>query len=70
MRTENQIKRKLNELLMQKKSLEDRMADLPGSEQAQDDSAKAALRLQAEQLEQSILLLEWVLDEPVGKYHV
>ncbi|MEB3103131.1 hypothetical protein [Ferviditalea candida] len=56
MRTESQIKRKLNELLMQKRSLE-----AVGDQAAEDQIAR---------LEDQILLLEWVLNEPTGSYHV
>jgi hypothetical protein len=62
MRTEQQIKRKLNDLAMQKRSLESRL---------EGDAAKdASLSAQLERLEDSILLLEWVLNEPTGKYRV
>jgi predicted site-specific integrase-resolvase len=60
MRTEEQIKRKLNELVMQKKALEAGM-DAAGQ--------KEGLQSQIDRLEQSILLLEWVLNAPVGSYH-
>jgi len=58
MRTEQQIKRKLNELVMQKKSLE-----------TQASESSVPLKAEIERLEDSILLLEWVLNEPAGKYH-
>jgi hypothetical protein len=67
MRTDNQIKRKLNELIMLKKSMESKLEALPGTDS--ENQTGSALRMQIEQLEESILLLEWVLDEPVGKYH-
>jgi hypothetical protein len=67
MRTDNQIKRKLNELIMLKKSMESKLEALPGTDS--ENQTCSALRMQIEQLEESILLLEWVLDEPVGKYH-
>jgi hypothetical protein len=57
MRTEQQIKRKLNELSMQKRSLESRLAD------------DTTIQPQIDQLAASILLLEWVLNEPAGSYH-
>ncbi|MDQ1912182.1 hypothetical protein RAC89_17485 [Paenibacillus sp. GD4] len=60
MRTEEQIKRKLNELVMQKKALEAGM---------DADGLKEGLQSQIDRLEQSILLLEWVLNAPVGSYH-
>lgn len=55
MRTENQIKRKLNELIMRKESL-----------RSKDDAAAAE---QIDRLEEQIMLLEWVLNEPTGSYH-
>ncbi|WP_284644723.1 hypothetical protein [Paenibacillus silviterrae] len=61
MRTEEQIKRKLNELVMQKKALEAVM---------DADGQKEGLQSQIDRLEQSILLLEWVLNAPMGSYHV
>jgi hypothetical protein len=66
-RTENQIKRKLNELIMLKKSMQTKLEALTGTDSEQQ--AETALRIQIEQLEESISLLEWVLDEPIGKYH-
>jgi hypothetical protein len=66
MRTENQIKRKLNELILLKKSLETRSAELKAGEQ---EAEERSLQLQLERLEESIALLEWVLDAPVGRYH-
>ncbi len=53
--TESQIKRKLNELVVQKQTLE-----LKGDDVPQD---------QIDRLEDQIFLLEWVLNEPIGKYH-
>lgn len=55
MRTENQIKRKLHELNTRKESLKSR-----------DDTAAAE---QIDRLEEQIMLLEWVLNEPTGSYH-
>ncbi|WP_274361797.1 hypothetical protein [Paenibacillus thermotolerans] len=55
MRTENQIKRKLNELMMRKESLV-----------SKEDAATAE---QIDRLDEQILLLEWVLNEPTGTYH-
>ncbi|MED4600937.1 hypothetical protein P9314_09515 [Paenibacillus validus] len=63
MRTENQVKRKLNELLMQKKTLESRLEN----EAAGADNHP--LRQQIDRLDEQIMLLEWVLNEPVGSYH-
>lgn len=61
MRTEQQIKRKLNELVSQRKDLESRLGD---------GSSPEAVRPQLDQLDQMILMLEWVLNEPTGRYHV
>jgi len=61
MRTEQQIKRKYNELAAQKRRLET-IAEEAGE-------TDASIRLQLERLEDSMLLLEWVLNEPTGKYH-
>ncbi|MCI3923142.1 hypothetical protein MO973_23235 [Paenibacillus sp. TRM 82003] len=61
MRTEQQIKRKANELENQKKTLEARLSG--------DAERDAFVASQIERLEDSILLLEWVLNEPNGKYH-
>jgi len=61
MRTEQQIQRKLNELTMQKKTLESRLTN--------DASKDASILAHIERLEDSILLLEWVLNAPSGKYH-
>jgi hypothetical protein len=68
MRTENQIKRKLNELIILKKSLETKREGLSQTESDITSEANS-LSLQSERLEESISLLEWVLDEPIGKYH-
>lgn len=63
MRTENQVKRKVNELLLQRKALESRLeAEAAGT----DDHS---LRQQIDRLDEQIMLLEWVLNEPVGSYH-
>ena len=56
MRTEDQVKRKLNELMMQKKSLE--------------SNENESLKAQIIRLEDQIMLLEWVLNNPIGSYHV
>ncbi|NJJ38916.1 hypothetical protein [Paenibacillus apii] len=64
MRTENQIKSKINEMTLQRRSLESRLAPL-----AQDDPGRQALDAQLTRLDDMILMLEWVLNEPVGKYH-
>jgi hypothetical protein len=61
MRTEQQIKRKLNELISQRKVLESHLGD---------GSSPEAIRPQLDQLNQMIIMLEWVLNEPTGSYHV
>ncbi|WP_379153115.1 hypothetical protein [Paenibacillus sp. sgz5001063] len=64
MRTEHQIQSKINELTLQKRSMESRLAPLPaGSPQ------RETLNAQLSRLEDMILMLEWVLDAPTGKYH-
>ncbi|WP_438447569.1 hypothetical protein [Gorillibacterium sp. sgz5001074] len=63
MRTEQQVKRKLNELAVQRKQLADRLISLGG----QND---ASLQSQLEQLDAMVTMLEWVLHEPTGSYHV
>ncbi|CAM2901445.1 hypothetical protein PASE110613_06805 [Paenibacillus sediminis] len=65
MRTENQVKSKINELTMQKKMLENRIATTPQEQSA----AAASLQMQIARLEDMIIMLEWVLNEPTGKYH-
>ncbi len=55
MRTENQVKRKINELMLRKQTLES-----AGAEQA---------KAQIERIEEQIMLLEWVLNEASGSYH-
>ncbi|GIP38854.1 hypothetical protein J31TS4_21340 [Paenibacillus sp. J31TS4] len=60
MRTEQQIKRKLNELLVQKQAVEARLA---GGSSERDERELA-------RLEESIQLLGWVLNEPTGSYHM
>lgn len=63
MRTADQIKRKLHELSLQRQALAGKMADEP------DEAAKQALAAALERVEEQQLLLEWVLNEPVGAYH-
>lgn len=63
MRTENQIKRKLIELTQQRTNLQTR-AD------GATDITRESLRQQLERVEDMILLLEWVLNEPTGSYHL
>ncbi|WNS45693.1 hypothetical protein [Paenibacillus sp. MMS20-IR301] len=64
MRTQNQIQSKINELTMQRRSLESRLAPLP-----EGDPQQAALNAQLTRLEDMLLMLEWVLEAPSGKYH-
>lgn len=63
MRTENQIKRKLIELTQQRSNLQTRV-------DAAADPARDNLLQQLERVEDMILLLEWVLNEPTGSYHL
>ncbi|MNC36258.1 hypothetical protein D3C76_365850 [compost metagenome] len=64
MRTAHQIQSKINEMTLQKRSLESRLAPLPdGSPQ------REPLNAQLSRLEDMILMLEWVLDAPSGNYH-
>ncbi|CAM3348543.1 MULTISPECIES: hypothetical protein [Paenibacillus] len=65
MRTENQIKSKLNELTMQKKLLHARIAQLDES-----SPQRAALVQQEARLDDMMIMLEWVLNEPEGSYHM
>jgi predicted transcriptional regulator len=69
MRTEQQIKRKYNELTMQKQSLTAHIKQATEDQQQSVESIQILLA-QAERLEESIQLLEWVLDQPTGSYHV
>lgn len=64
MRTEQQIQAKINELSLQRRSLESRMAPL-----AADSAQREPLNAQLARLEDMILMLEWVLNAPTGKYH-
>jgi hypothetical protein len=68
MRTEQQIKRKSNELKMQKQSLTARIEQATQEQQESVESIQILLA-QVERLEESIHLLEWVLDQPIGSYH-
>jgi len=63
LRTADQIKRKLHELSAQKQSLTGRLAEAP------DEAAGSQLSAMIERLDDQMMLLEWVLNEPVGKYH-
>lgn len=62
MRTSDQIKRKYNELAAQKKALE-------AQRSAAEGEGAAALDSRIGRLEEQMLLLEWVLNEPLGSYH-
>ncbi|MNW63333.1 hypothetical protein D3C74_415360 [compost metagenome] len=64
MRTENQIQSKINELTLQRRSLETRLAPLES-----DNPQRESLNSQIGRLEDMILMLEWVLNAPAGKYH-
>jgi hypothetical protein len=64
MRTENQIQSKINELTLQRRSLESRIAPL-----AEVNPQRSALQVQLDRFEDMIMMLEWVLNAPVGKYH-
>jgi hypothetical protein len=65
MRTHNQIQSKINELTMQRKALESRRSSISA-----DDPQSVSLSAQISRLEDMIVMLEWVLNEPTGKYHV
>lgn len=65
MRTENQIKSKMNELLMQKKSLLSRIKSAEP-----DTPVHASLSAQLLRVEDMLTMLEWVLNEPTGSYHM
>jgi hypothetical protein len=66
MRTESQIKSKINELSIQKKRLEDRLQALEPEQETQ----RPSLVHQTERLDDMILMLEWVLNAPSGSYHM
>jgi uncharacterized protein YoxC len=68
MRTEQQIKRKWNELRMQKQALTARVQQATEDQQESVESIQILLS-QVERLEESIHLLEWILDQPTGSYH-
>lgn len=65
MRTANQIQSKINELTNQKKMLQSRLEPLP-----EESAERRNLNQQADRLEDMIMMLEWVLNEPDGKYHM
>lgn len=64
MRTENQIQSKINELTLQYRSVESRLVPLTA-----EDPQQESLKAQLARLEDMILMLEWVLNAPSGKYH-
>lgn len=64
MRTENQIKSKLNELTIQKRNIQTRLAEL-----TPETASYTSLNEQLVRLEDMSNILEWVLNEPLGKYH-
>ncbi|MEK4997974.1 hypothetical protein [Paenibacillus sp. FSL H7-0918] len=64
MRTENQIQSKINVLTLQRRSLESRLASLTENSPQQDN-----LQAQLTRIEDMIMMLEWVLNAPVGRYH-
>ncbi|OMD66980.1 hypothetical protein BSK62_08105 [Paenibacillus odorifer] len=64
MRTENQIQSKINELTLQRRSLESRLASLTENSPQQDN-----LQAQLTRVEDMIMMLECVLNAPVGRYH-
>ncbi|SEK23350.1 hypothetical protein SAMN04488688_101228 [Paenibacillus sp. cl141a] len=65
MRTENQIKSKINELSMQKKKMQTLLAALE-----ENSPERASLLNQDARLDDMITMLEWVLFEPSGSYHM
>ncbi|ANA83233.1 hypothetical protein PVOR_23144 [Paenibacillus vortex V453] len=65
MRTENQIKSKINELTMQKKMLQTRLTSLE-----ENSPQRSSLLHQETRLDDMITMLEWVLFEPNGSYHM
>ncbi|MEC0202057.1 hypothetical protein P4H39_05390 [Paenibacillus lautus] len=65
MRTENQIKSKINELTMQKKKLQTRLTALE-----ENSPERTSLLNQEARLDDMITMLEWVLFEPSGSYHM
>ncbi|MFD1138014.1 MULTISPECIES: hypothetical protein [unclassified Paenibacillus] len=59
MRSEDQVKRKLNELKRQLDMMKSRLS-----------AEEAAANVQVLRLEDMIMMLEWVIDQPSGSYHV
>jgi chromosome segregation ATPase len=68
MRTEQQVKRKWNELKTQKQVLTERLGQTTENEHQSVESIQI-LSLQIERLDEAINLLEWVLEQPTGSYH-
>lgn len=64
MRTENQIKSKLNELTLQKRNIQTRLDGL-----TPETASYTSLNEQLARIEDMSNMLEWVLNEPLGKYH-
>ncbi|GAB6988838.1 hypothetical protein [Paenibacillus pini] len=64
MRTENQIQSKINELLMQKKSLQARIDNAESGTPAHNSLSAQLIRL-----EDMLSMLEWVMNAPSGSYH-
>jgi len=62
MRSADQIKRKINELSVLKKDVQAKL-------QTAAEGEAAALADRLDRLEEQLLLLEWVLNEPQGSYH-
>ncbi|MEK0313296.1 hypothetical protein [Cohnella sp. 56] len=62
MRTADQVKRKYHELSTRKQAVGALYAEA-------GDEARPELQAQSERLEEQMLLLEWVLSEPIGSYH-
>ncbi|MBB6675502.1 hypothetical protein [Cohnella nanjingensis] len=63
MRTADQVKRKYNELAARKQALDAKRSGAAG------ETEQAQLQTLAERLDEQMLLLEWVLNEPLGSYH-
>lgn len=58
MRSEDQVKRKLNELKRQLDMMKSRMS-----------AEEAAANVQVLRMEDMVMMLEWVIDQPSGSYH-
>ncbi|MCC3373031.1 hypothetical protein [Cohnella sp. REN36] len=63
MRTADQVKRKINELAARRETLNAKRSE------SSDPAEQARLQAQADRLDEQLLLLEWVLNEPLGSYH-